>query len=59
MQGFAQSICYDYLSASDVVFRGESLAGFGVMPVNDLAEKRMDRLAIMIAAGPLAEITFE
>jgi hypothetical protein len=57
--GFFESFCYDYLSGSDVVLRGENLAGFGVMPVNDLTSKRTDRLAVLVVTGPSAEITFE
>jgi hypothetical protein len=57
--GFAESICYDYLAGSDVTLRGEPFAGFGIMPVNDLAEKRVDRLAILLATGPSADISFE
>jgi hypothetical protein len=59
ISGFVESICYDYLSGSDAILRGEPLVGFGIMPVNDVTEKRTDRLAILLASGPSAEISFE
>jgi hypothetical protein len=59
VKGFTESICYDYLAGSDVVLRGDNLVGFGIMPVNDVTDRRMDRLAILIASGPSAEISFE
>jgi hypothetical protein len=30
-----------------------------VIPVNDLTDKRMDRLAVLVVSGPSAEISFE
>ncbi len=59
IDGFVESICYDYLSGSDVVLSGEGLAGFGVAPVNDLTGDRTDRLAVLLVSGPSAEVTFE
>jgi hypothetical protein len=57
--GLVESLCYDFLAGSDAVLRGESVVGFGVLPVNDLTDARIDRLAILTAAGPSAEIGFE
>lgn len=59
LQGLTDSICYDYLAGSDATLRGEPMVGFGIMSVNDLTEGRADRLAILIASGPSAEISFE
>jgi hypothetical protein len=59
VQGFSDSICYDYLAGSDAILRDRPLVGFGIAPVNDLAEGRSDRLAILLASGPSAEISFE
>lgn len=59
IDGFVDSICYDYLAGSDVVLRGKALAGFGIMPVNDLTSNRMDRLSTLLVSGPSAEISFE
>ena len=59
IRGFTESICYDYLSGSDVVLRGDTLVGFGIIPVNDLTQKRTDRLAVVLTSGPSAELSFE
>ena len=57
--GLIQEICYDYLAGSDTVLRGESVAGFGIVPVKDLSERRQDRLSILLVNGPSAESTFD
>lgn len=57
--GLIQDVCYDYLAGSDTVLRGESMVGFGIIPVKDLAEKRQDRLSILLVNGISAETTFD
>jgi hypothetical protein len=59
LPGLVEDLCYDYLSGSDTVLRGDAVAGFGIVPAKDLAEQRMDRLAILLVNGPSAEISFE
>jgi hypothetical protein len=57
--GLVESFCYDYLAGSDAVLAGSPTVGFGISPVKDLAEARMDRVAILLLSGPSAEISFE
>jgi hypothetical protein len=57
--GLIQDFCYDYLAGSDTILRGEGVAGFAIMPVKDLAEKRQDRLSILLVNGPSAMPAFD
>lgn len=57
--GLVDSFCYDYLSGSDAVVRGERVVGFGVIPVKDLAEQRLERSSILLLTGPSAEVSFD
>lgn len=57
--GLIQDFCYDYLSGSDTVLKGETIAGFGIAPVKDLAEKRLDRISILLVSGPSAMPVFD
>ncbi len=57
--GLIESFCYDYLAGSSLVLNGRTLSGFAVTPVNDLTEKRTDRMALLLLKGPSAEISFE
>ncbi|MGZ3698094.1 MAG: hypothetical protein ACXWPM_04620 [Bdellovibrionota bacterium] len=57
--GLVSSFCYDSLSGSDAVLHGEALVGFGLIPVNDLTARRMDRISILLLKGPSAEISFD
>ncbi|MGK5084959.1 hypothetical protein WDW37_16850 [Bdellovibrionota bacterium FG-1] len=59
IRGFSESFCYDFLAGSDSVLRGETMVGFGIMPVNDVTQARSDRIAILLTAGPSGEISFE
>jgi hypothetical protein len=54
--GLTLELCYDPLKGSA---SSGSLAGIGVIPVNDLTEKRTDRISILLLNGPSAEITFD
>ncbi len=57
--GLVKDVCYDYLAGSDAVLRGDAVSGFGIVPVNDLAEQREDRLSVLLVAGPSADVSFE
>ena len=57
--GLVLSFCYDFLSGSDAVLKGENVVGFGILPVKDLAEHRQDRMTILLLSGPLAETSFD
>ena len=55
--GLVDHFCYDALSGSDMA--GESLHGFGILPVKDLTDRRIDRLSVLLIQGPSAELSFE
>lgn len=57
--GLIQDFCYDYLSGGDTVLKGDVVAGFGIIPVKDLAENRQDRLSILLLNGPSAVPMFD
>jgi hypothetical protein len=57
--GLIQDFCYDYLSGSDTILKGEAVAGFGIAPAKDLAEKRLDRISILLINGPSAMPVFD
>jgi hypothetical protein len=57
--GLLQEFCYDPITGSASATRGENVAGFAIAPVKDLAEHRMDRIAILLLTGPSAELSFE
>jgi hypothetical protein len=57
--GLVESFCYDSLKGSEQTAGEESISGFGVISVKDLAEKRTDRVSLLIFKGPSAELSFE
>jgi hypothetical protein len=57
--GLVESICFDSLNGSEQSSKDESISGFGIISVKDLAEKRADRVSILIFKGPSAELSFE
>lgn len=57
--GLLQDFCYDPLGGSSSFSHGEVNSGFAVIPVKDLAARRIDRLSILLLTGPTAEATFE
>lgn len=57
--GLVDSFCYDYLSGSEAIVKGETVVGFAVAPVVDLAARRLDRSSIVLLTGPSAEISFD
>ncbi len=56
--GVLTSICYDPVAGAQGLSQNEDLAGFALIPVKDLTEMRMDRIAILLLKGPSAEISF-
>jgi len=57
--GIISSFCYDHLLGSFVATQGQTVVGFGIVPVKDLAEKRVDRLSLILLTGASAEISFD
>jgi hypothetical protein len=57
--GLVDSFCYDSLLGSVATPKDESVSGFGIISVKDLAERRTDRVSLLIFKGPLAELSFE
>lgn len=57
--GVVNEFCYDYLTGSGAIAKGESVVGFGIIPAKDLTEKRLDRLTVLLLSGPSAEMSFD
>lgn len=57
--GLVSQFCFDPLVGSNLAEIGKKVAGFGVISVNDLTEKRLDRMSLLLLTGSSAEITFE
>jgi hypothetical protein len=57
--GLVREFCYDAYTGSGPVQSGEPVVGFGVVPVKDLAEKRLDRLSVLLLSGPSGENSFD
>jgi hypothetical protein len=57
--GLVSQFCFDPLSGSGILESGKNMAGFGIISVNDLTEKRLDRMSLLLLSGPSAEISFE
>ncbi len=57
--GLVSEFCYDYLTGSASALRGNTVNGFGIIPANDLTEKRLDRLTVLLLTGPSAESSFD
>ncbi len=58
--GLISQVCFDPLSGSSVIGHPDkNMAGFGIISVNDLTEKRLDRMSILLISGLSAEINFE
>ena len=56
--GLVKEVCYDDLSGNSAFAHGEEVVGIGVIPANDLTEKRLDRVSVLLLTGPSAEISF-
>jgi hypothetical protein len=59
LPGLLERYCYDPLEGSEPAARGNDIAGFAVAPVKDLAEHRVDRIAVLLLEGPSSELSFE
>lgn len=59
LPGLVHAFCFDYLAGSDLTLKGRAAAGFAVASVKDLAESKTERMAILLATGASAEISFE
>lgn len=59
--GLVKDFCYDYLKGSWNLSEQstEAVIGLGIIPVNDLSDKRMDRMTVLLLSGPSAEISFD
>jgi hypothetical protein len=57
--GLVTDFCYDYLVGNGAILQGNPVVGFGIIPVNDLTEKRLDRLSLLLLSGSSAEISFD
>ncbi|MEO7162095.1 MAG: hypothetical protein ABI041_04175 [Bdellovibrionia bacterium] len=57
--GLIHSFCYDYLAGSVISEYPNSVAGFGIISVKDLAEKRLDRISLLLLSGPSADVSFD
>lgn len=55
--GLVDSFCYDPLTGSQAIGTDEDLIGFGIIPVNDLTEGRLDRLSVILMEGKSAKIS--
>jgi hypothetical protein len=56
--GLVSQFCFDPLRGSEMTDTDKKVAGFGMISVNDLTEKRLDRMALLLLSGPSAEISF-
>ena len=57
--GLTHQFCFDPLSGSEAASSVAPLLGFGLISSHDLAEKRTDRLSILLLSGASAEAAFE
>ncbi len=57
--GLARDFCYDPLTGEGYFTKGKGMIGFGVASVKDLAEKRLDRISLLVLTGQAAEISFD
>ena len=57
--GLVNEFCYDSLIGSVAPVQEKDMIAFGIMPVNDLTEKRIDRLSLLMLSGASAEISFD
>jgi hypothetical protein len=57
--GLIHEFCYDPFQGSSAEMHAISTVGFGIIPVKDLTEKRVDRLTVLLLSGPSADISFD
>lgn len=57
--GVVSQFCYDSHEGSELNLPEDQVKGFAVLPVNDLAEGRVDRISVLLLTGPSAEVSFD
>lgn len=57
--GLSNTFCYDPLAGSRYVQNDDLIQGFGIIPVKDLAQKRIDRVTILLLRGVSGEMSFD
>lgn len=57
--GVLTAFCYDPISGNEQAAHGDVVSGFGIIPTQDLAHNRFDRLSVLLLNGPSAEISFD
>lgn len=55
----ATEFCYDPFQGGDYPKNPSQIVGFGILPVKDLSNDRLDNLSIVLLTGPSGEVTFE
>lgn len=59
VEGIVDQFCYDSLKGSQGAGRLGGLMAFGIVPVKDLTDARMDRISLTVLRGQSAEISFD
>jgi hypothetical protein len=59
LPGLVEQLCYDPVNGNFAASSGENLIGVGIIPARDLAESRLDRIALMLLTGLSAEVAFD
>ena len=57
--GIVNEYCYDPYQGSSVESKPLDAVGFGIIPVKDLTENRIDRLTVLLLTGASADISFD
>ncbi len=57
--GLQGEFCYDHLAGFAAASEGKEVVGFAVIPALDLAEKRLDRMSVLLLSGPSAEVSMD
>lgn len=57
--GLVTSFCYDPYLGEQIASQSGEAVGFAIIPAKDLAERRFDRVALLVLSGTFGEISFE
>ena len=57
--GLQSEFCYDHLTGFSAATDGKEVVGFGVISSEDLEQRRLDRMSILLLSGPSAEISID
>jgi hypothetical protein len=57
--GLVDEFCYDAYQGSGSARNDNDLVGFGIIPIKDVPDKRVDRVSVLLLMGPSAEISFD